>query len=69
MKNKVLAVERERSREGKGLVGSRMKVRFLAGVNGQSVMPSIEVGTGRPGLGKEHELFSTFCDGFLELLS
>lgn len=42
---------------------------FLAGVNGQSVMPSIEVGTGRPGLGKEHELFLTFCDGFLELLS
>lgn len=62
-------MERERSGEWRGPVGSRVKVRFLAGINEWRVVPFIEKGTGRPGLGEDQELFLTFCDGHLELLS
>lgn len=44
-------------------MGSRMKVRFLAGVNEWRVILSTEIKTGRPDLGEDHELFLTFRTG------
>lgn len=64
-----VAVERERSGEWMAPVGSRVKVRFLAGITEWRVVPFIEIQTEDQVLGEDHELFLTFCDGHLELPS
>ena len=38
-------------------------------LRGWRVVPSIAIGPGRLGMGEDHELFLTFSDGHLELLS
>lgn len=50
-------------------VGSRVKVKFIIGINEWRVVPFTEKWSGRPGLGEDQELVLTFGEGHLELLS
>lgn len=50
-------------------MGSRVKVKFITGINERRVVPFIEKRSGRPGLGEDQELVLTFGEGHLELLS